>query len=69
MTVQADPEAVLSLLPRSDGSARYAYGGYTVVASANGPMEAQRRDEDPNKCLVDVVVRPAAGVGGGWLSA
>ena len=64
MTVSASPEAVLSTLPRSDGSAIYSYGGYTVIASVNGPLEAQRRDEDPYECVVDVVVRPAAGVGG-----
>jgi len=60
----AEPAAVLSDLPRADGSATYSYGGYTVTASANGPIEAQRRDEDPYEALVDVVVRPEAGVGG-----
>lgn len=64
MTVPAEPEALLSHLPRADGSATYSYGGYSITASANGPIEAQRRDEDPNEALVDVVVRPAAGVGG-----
>lgn len=64
MTVSAAPEAVLSHLPRADGSATYSYAGYTITASANGPIEAQRRDEDPYRALVDVIVRPAAGVGG-----
>ncbi len=64
MARPADPEAVLSCLPRADGSATYSYGGFTIVASANGPMEAQRRDEDPYEAVVEVVVRPEAGVGG-----
>lgn len=64
MTVAAEPLAVLSPLPRADGSATYSHAGYTITASANGPIEAQRRDEDPDEATVDVVVRPAAGVGG-----
>ncbi|EFX03110.1 exosome complex subunit [Grosmannia clavigera kw1407] len=57
-------QARLATLPRADGSATYSHGGYTVTASANGPIEAQRRDEDPDAANIDVVVRPAAGVGG-----
>ncbi|UKZ53700.1 hypothetical protein TrVGV298_007497 [Trichoderma virens] len=34
------------------------------IAAVNGPVEAQRRDENPFEALVDVNVRPAAGVGG-----
>ncbi|KAF3769094.1 hypothetical protein M406DRAFT_337384 [Cryphonectria parasitica EP155] len=64
MTVSLQPEAALSPLPKADGSATYSYAGYTITASANGPIEAQRRDEHPYEALVDVVVRPAAGVGG-----
>lgn len=64
MTVSAQPEAVLSPLPKADGSATYSYAGYTITASANGPVEAQKRDEHPYEALVDVVVRPASGVGG-----
>lgn len=64
MTVSTKPEAVLSPLPKADGSATYSYGGYTITASANGPVEAQKRDEHPYEALVDVVVRPASGVGG-----
>lgn len=63
MTAQ-ELQARLATLPRADGSATYAHGGYTVTASANGPIEAQRRDEDPDAANVDVIVRPAAGVGG-----
>lgn len=64
MTVSFQPEAALSPLPRADGSATYSFAGYAITASANGPIEAQRRDEHPYEALVDVVVRPASGVGG-----
>ncbi|PTB39691.1 uncharacterized protein TrAFT101_007532 [Trichoderma asperellum] len=60
----ASPTAELSHLPKTDGSANFAYGGYTITAAVNGPVEAQRRDENPFEALVDVNVRPAAGVGG-----
>ncbi|KAH8890853.1 hypothetical protein GQ53DRAFT_649819 [Thozetella sp. PMI_491] len=58
------PEATLSSLPKADGSATYSFAGYTITASVNGPIEAQRRDEHPYEALVDVIVRPASGVGG-----
>lgn len=64
MTASMQPEAALSPLPKADGSATYCYAGYNITASANGPIEAQRRDEHPYEALVDVVVRPASGVGG-----
>lgn len=64
MTVSLQPEAVLSPLPKADGSATYSYAGYNITASANGPIEAQRRDEHPYEAFVDVLVRPASGVGG-----
>lgn len=64
MTTTMQPEAALSPLPKADGSATYSYAGYTITASANGPIEAQRRDEHPYEALLDVVVRPASGVGG-----
>jgi len=57
------PEALLSHLHSADGSATFSYAGYTIVGAVNGPIEAQRRDELPEEALVDVVVRPAAGVG------
>ncbi len=63
MTVAA-PEAALSNLPKADGSATYSFAGYTITASVNGPIEAQRRDEHPYEALVDIIVRPASGVGG-----
>lgn len=64
MTATTAPEAALGVLPRVDGSARYSHAGYTVTASVNGPIEAQRRDEHAFEAHVDVIVRPAAGVGG-----
>ncbi|KAI4209910.1 MAG: hypothetical protein LQ351_007195 [Letrouitia transgressa] len=53
----------LSNLGRADGSASYSSNGYTVIAAVNGPIEVQRRDELPEEAAVDVVVRPAIGVG------
>ncbi|KAL2127928.1 hypothetical protein VTI74DRAFT_9953 [Chaetomium olivicolor] len=64
MTAATAPEAALGVLPRADGSAKYSHAGYTVTASVNGPIEAQRRDEHAYEAHVDVIVRPAAGVGG-----
>jgi exosome complex component RRP46 len=64
MTASHDPEALLSHLHGADGSATFSYAGYTVVGSVNGPIEVQRRDELPEEAAVDVIVRPAAGVGG-----
>ena len=54
----------LSTLGRADGSADYSSNGYSVIAAVNGPIEAQRRDELPEEAFIDVVVRPATGVGG-----
>ncbi|KAI2629780.1 hypothetical protein GGR54DRAFT_278854 [Hypoxylon sp. NC1633] len=64
MTVNTEPEALLSHLPNADGSATFSYAGYTVVGAVNGPIEVQRRDELPEEAAIDVIVRPAAGVGG-----
>lgn len=74
MAPSADPRADLAPLSKADGSATYSYSGYTVTGAVNGPIEAQRRDENPFEALIDVNVRPAAGVGGeqadprAWLS-
>ncbi|KAM0274246.1 hypothetical protein ACHAQH_008028 [Verticillium albo-atrum] len=57
-------EGRLSHLHQTDGSATFSHSGHCVVASVNGPMEAQRREEDPFEAVIDVTVRPAAGVGG-----
>ena len=64
MTVKSEPEALLSHLPKADGSATFSYAGYNIIGAVNGPIEVQRRDELPEEAAVDVIVRPAAGVGG-----
>lgn len=64
MALTAEPVAQLANLPNADGSATYTYQGYTVTSSVNGPIEAPRRDESAFEANVDVIVRPAAGVGG-----
>jgi hypothetical protein len=67
MPNSTEPTAVLSHLHRADGSASFSQNGYTVIGSVNGPIEVQRRDELPEEAAVDVIVRPAAGVGGMFL--
>jgi exosome complex component RRP46 len=67
MPNSTEPTAVLSHLHRADGSATFSQNGYTVIGSVNGPIEVQRRDELPEEAAVDVIVRPAAGVGGMFL--
>lgn len=64
MTVPKAPIAALSVLQRADGSANYSWNGYSIIGAVNGPIEVQRRDELPEEAAIDVVVRPAAGVGG-----
>lgn len=59
---------ILSHLHRADGSATFSQNGYTVIGAVNGHIEVQRRDELPEEAAVDVVVRPAAGVGGAYRS-
>lgn len=56
-------EAELALLSRADGSATHTSNGYTIIAAVNGPVEVQRKDEIPEEAAIDVVIRPAAGVG------
>ncbi|CZS98320.1 related to RRP46 protein, involved in rRNA processing [Rhynchosporium agropyri] len=69
MAPSAEPTALLSHLHRTDGSATFSQNGYTVIGAVNGPLEIQRRDELPEEAAIDVVVRPAAGVGGLKLSS
>ncbi len=57
-------DVVISPLGRADGSASYISNGYSVLAAVNGPVEVQRRDEIPEESAIDVVLRPAIGVGG-----
>jgi exosome complex component RRP46 len=58
------PEALLRPLHHADGSAAYSANGYSVLAAVTGPIEVQRRDELPEEAAVDILVRPAGGVGG-----
>lgn len=57
-------DTALSVLSRADGSASYSKNGYSIVGAVNGPIEVQRRDELAEEAAVDVIIRPAAGVGG-----
>ncbi|MCJ1386182.1 exosome non-catalytic core subunit rrp46 [Xylographa soralifera] len=57
-------EGTLLPLRRADGSASFSRNGCSVLAAVNGPVEVQRRDELPEEAAIDVIVRPAAGVGG-----
>jgi exosome complex component RRP46 len=58
------PDASLSHLHRADGSATYSQNGYSIIGAVNGPIEVGRRDELPEEATIDVIVRPAVGVGG-----
>lgn len=64
MAPLTEPTALLSHLHRADGSATFSQNGYTVIGAVNGPLEAGRRDELPEEAVVDVIVRPAAGIAG-----
>lgn len=64
MAPSTEPSAILSHLHRTDGSATFSQNGYSIIAAVNGPIEVQRRDELPEEAVVDVTLRPAAGVGG-----
>jgi exosome complex component RRP46 len=64
MTNSAEPTAIFSPLHRADGSATFSQHGYAIICAVNGPMEVSRRDELPESAAVEVMVRPAVGVGG-----
>lgn len=63
MPASTEPTALLSHLHKTDGSATFSQNGYTIIGAVNGPIEVQRRDELPEEAAIDVIVRPAAGVG------
>ena len=69
MAPSAEPTAILSHLHRADGSATFSQNGYTVIGVVNGPLEVQRRDELPEEAVIDVMIRPAAGVGGPYIQS
>ena len=58
------PEIKLLPLDNIDGAISYSHSGYLILASANGPVEVQRRDEIPEEAAVEVNIRPATGTGG-----
>ena len=64
LSVMAGVAAQLNPLRGTDGSASFATGGISILASVNGPLEVQRRDELPDEAAIEVILRPAAGVGG-----
>ncbi|KAF1933201.1 uncharacterized protein M421DRAFT_415562 [Didymella exigua CBS 183.55] len=57
------PGAILTHLNRADGSATYTHNGYAIIGAVNGPIEVQRRDEQPEEATLEVNIRPSAGVG------
>lgn len=52
-----------SILDRVDGSAELNLGKIKVLASVTGPIEAKIRQELPNSASLEIIVRPAIGVG------
>ena len=58
------PDVRLLSLDNADGSISYSHSGYLILASANGPVEVQRRDELPEEAAIEVNIRPATGIGG-----
>ncbi|KAJ4313319.1 exosome non-catalytic core subunit rrp46 [Neodidymelliopsis sp. IMI 364377] len=55
------PEVTLTHLHRADGSATYTHQGYSIIGAVNGPIEVQRRDEQPEEATLEINVRPSAG--------
>lgn len=68
MVVSKNSEVQLRPLLRADGSASFSDHGYSILAAVNGPVDVQRKDELPEEATIDVMVRPAAGVGGKTLA-
>ncbi|KAI8614547.1 exosome component 5 [Chytriomyces sp. MP71] len=58
------PTTTLSPLSRSDGSARFSFGGSAVLASVYGPKEVKLRDEQLDVATVEVLFRPLIGLSG-----
>ncbi|KAK3672465.1 exosome non-catalytic core subunit rrp46 [Recurvomyces mirabilis] len=56
------PEVSHHPLHRADGSASYCNNLFTILASVNGPIEVQRRDELAEEAAIAVNLRPAAGI-------
>ena len=58
------PSIEVSCLENTDGSVTYSHSGYLILASVNGPLEVQRRDEISDEATIEVNIRPAAGTAG-----
>lgn len=58
------PEVTFGALPHADGSVSYAWHGFQILGTVNGPIEPQRRDEIPEEAFIELNVRPASGAGG-----
>ena len=50
--------------PEAQGSAELSHAGYTVLASANGPIDAPARAQQPEEATIEVNVRENVGGGG-----
>ncbi|KAK4057391.1 exosome non-catalytic core subunit rrp46 [Microbotryomycetes sp. JL221] len=57
-------ELSLSVLSRVDGSAKFAFGNVSVLASLTGPTEVRIRDELVHTATFEVNVRPLRGLPG-----
>ena len=57
------PTVAFHPLAQCDGSASYTWAGHTIIASVNGPIEPQRRDELPEEAHLEVNLREASGGG------
>lgn len=58
------PQIIHHPLARADGSATFTDRLFSILGSANGPVEVQRRDELPDEAAIEVNIRPLSGVGG-----
>ena len=62
--IMEGPSIEVSSLSNADGSVTYSHSGYLILASANGPVEVQRRDEIPEEATIEVNIRPVTGSSG-----
>ena len=57
------PVASFDTVHNADGSATFSCNGFVVVGAVNGPIEVPRKDELPEEAAIEVILRPAVGVG------
>lgn len=58
------PELVQHPLARADGSTLLADDLFAVIASVNGPVDVQRRDELEEEAAIEINLRPSSGTAG-----